>query len=107
MLKLIMQEEQDGINFTFQGELDMSTTEMMIESLQKVSEGHRRVSFDFSELLFIDSTGVGHLLFESKKLQERGHKLTFLNMNEDIRLVFEVLGVPSVLGEECFETASI
>jgi anti-anti-sigma factor len=106
MLKLIVKEEQADITFIFQGELDISTTETMVETLQNIPDRHRRIIFDFAELLFIDSTGVGHLLFECKKLQEKGHTLSIVNMNEDIRLVFDLLGIPYVLGEECFEITS-
>lgn len=102
MLKIIVQEGPSGIAFNFHGELDMSTTQIMLDSFQKITDQHQSVVFDLSKLMFIDSTGVGHLLFESRKLQEKNHKLIFQNMNEEIQMVFDLLGVPSILGEESF-----
>jgi anti-anti-sigma factor len=104
MLNITVHEADAVIGFKFNGELDMSTTQIMMDLFKNITDQHQNVTFDFSQLMFIDSTGVGHLLFECRRLQDRGHQVSFHHLNEDILLVFDLLGVPSVLGEECFRS---
>lgn len=101
MLKLTKHENEESTTFVFDGELDISTTELLVEALEQEFE-KSLIIFDFSGLQFIDSTGVGCLLFEIKGLQEQGKVIRMENINEDIQLVFDLLGVETVLGEECF-----
>lgn len=102
MLHIVKDEQSTHIHFSLQGELDMSTSGLLMEELQKVSDKNLDYVFDFTGLHFIDSTGVGHLLFECRKIQERGRTIAFRHLNEEIFMVFDLLGVPSILGEDCF-----
>lgn len=102
MLDISVNTGSDFIQFLFKGELDISTTEVLLNEMQQIRDAHEIIRFDFSELMFIDSTGVGHLLFECKKWQEKGRLIQFINLNEEIGLIFDLLGVSSILGEECF-----
>lgn len=102
MLKITKDKEPSHTVLFVEGELDMSTCSILIDALSEADDGVTDVAFDFAALKFIDSTGVGHLLFECKKIQEQGRSVSFLNLNEEISLVFDVLGVPYILGEEAF-----
>jgi anti-anti-sigma factor len=64
-----------------------------LEEMQDVSS----LTIDFSRLTFIDSTGIGAILRAIHLSQEQGFPIYLTGMNEEIREMFETVGVLRVL----------
>ena len=58
--------------------------------LDEVERGERRFVIDFSETGYIDSSGLGVLVSLSKKIREQGGELRLINLNDDLRTLFEL-----------------
>jgi anti-sigma B factor antagonist len=54
------------------------------------------IIMDFSELITIDSTGIGQLISLQKKLEEVGKELVIINMNEKVEKLFALLKLQEV-----------
>lgn len=80
------------------GDLDStnaeSTSSRIIELLQ---DGVKTVVADFSRLRYINSTGLGALLFVNKKLKEAGGVFKVANVNENVLEIIEIIGADQLL----------
>ncbi|AEX85187.1 hypothetical protein XO10_03795 [Marinitoga sp. 1135] len=55
-----------------------------------------RVIIDFSNLMTIDSTGIGQLISYQKRLEEHGKELLLINMDDKIQKLFGLLKLQEV-----------
>jgi anti-sigma B factor antagonist len=55
---------------------------------------------DFTSLDYISSAGMGVLLGTQKRLADRGHSLTLVNLNRHIREIFRIAGFDNVFSIE-------
>jgi anti-sigma B factor antagonist len=53
-----------------------------------IDEGKREIVIDFSEMVFIGSSGIGKLLLAYKRLDDLGGKLYITGLNKDIKDLF-------------------
>ena len=53
----------------------------------------RKVIFDFNNVVFMDSAGIGLILGRYKTANSFGGKTEMINVNEKIRKVFEMSGL--------------
>jgi len=58
--------------------------------LDELDKGKRKFVVDFSESLYVDSSGLGALLSISKKIHEQGGELMLVSLNGDLRALFEL-----------------
>jgi len=82
------------------GELDMSTVNPLKEEFLKIKDEYKKVVFDFSEVAFVDSTGVGSiikLLHDNSKV-----KYAITNLQDDVQEIFDILNLQEILGEDVF-----
>ena len=68
-------------------EIDESTTEKL----------RRKVIFDFSDVSFMDSAGIGMLLGRYKIIRMLGGQLELINVNRQIEKVFEISGILRII----------
>lgn len=83
----------------FHGELDQSTladTEKQILSLLEKFDRPFLV-FDFSNLNFINSEGIGFIFSVNMKLRKKGKKLALCGMKENVADVINLMGLPKVI----------
>jgi stage II sporulation protein AA (anti-sigma F factor antagonist) len=96
-------DEQKGIVIFLEGDLDMSgikdLNHLMIEAMKKT----KKITFDLSGLKFIDSSGVGYVLYECRKMIDMGYQLKFKHLSDEIRDLFSLLGVFYILGDSVFD----
>ncbi|WP_209121568.1 STAS domain-containing protein [Alkalihalobacillus sp. BA299] len=78
------------------GILDISTTNNIDPYLEDI-EFFKLLIFDFSELEFIDSTGIGSIMNAIHLSQEKGFKLKLQGINELTHQVFEMIGIYQIL----------
>jgi anti-sigma B factor antagonist len=80
------------------GELDLYTAERMQGGIDEAEAvGADTVVLDLSGISFIDSTALGVLVQESKRLEGRGHSLVLVTNDPRTLRVFEVTGLKRVL----------
>lgn len=57
----------------------------------------RKVIFDFSNVTFMDSAGIGMLLGRYKIIKMLGGQLELLNVNKQIEKIFEISGMLKII----------
>ena len=73
------------------GELDQATVPLFEAALEAISRGDP-VTLDFSELSFIDSSGL-HEVSKYAAMLDGSGPLTIVNASADVRRVFEIVGL--------------
>ena len=58
------------------------------------------VKFDFAEVQFVDSTGIGFVLARYNQIQAYGGELVLCNLSSSIRRVFALSGIFSIIRVE-------
>jgi anti-sigma B factor antagonist len=80
------------------GELDLYTADRVASGIDEADAvGADAVVIDLSEISFIDSTALGVLVREAKRLEGRGHSLVLVTNDPRTRRVLEVTGLDRVL----------
>jgi len=69
------------------GKMHDAHSKTVLETLQNVTES---CTVDFSELVYISSSGLGLLLQAQKKLEASGHGLTLTGMSDHVRELFAI-----------------
>ena len=83
------------------GELDHHTAEEIRNSIDfKLDNSSvKNILFDFSDLTFMDSSGIGVLMGRYKKVSKRKGQVGIYHINPQIRRIFEISGLPGILKE--------
>ncbi|WP_017437593.1 STAS domain-containing protein [Saccharococcus caldoxylosilyticus] len=79
-----------------QGILDISTTHLLEEYIQKI-EDVKELIIDFSGLEFIDSTGIGAIMEIVYRSQEKQFRIKLEGMDKQIYEILETVGLFKVL----------
>jgi anti-sigma B factor antagonist len=80
------------------GEIDLYTAERVRNGIDEADAvGADTVVLDLSESSFIDSTALGVLVKENRRLEGRGHSLVLVTNDPRTRRVLEVTGLDRVL----------
>jgi anti-sigma B factor antagonist len=92
---LTVYENVNGENvlLTVEGWLDAENTPRLQERVEKLGAKARRMTFDFSELKYISSSGLRVLITAIKLLEPRHGKVAISRISPDIREVFEMSGL--------------
>ena len=85
-------ERRNGVaRISAMGELDMRTVPLLERALEAVDHlKPARVILDFSELSFVDSTGVHAIVRAHIRATEKGGVLVVMNSSESVRKVFQL-----------------
>ncbi|MFC5466845.1 STAS domain-containing protein [Lederbergia graminis] len=94
--------DEDPIKVIFNGDLDIDSTEVVEEDLLPNIKSYQKVMLDFTEVLFVDSSGMGLLIHLVQTLQEEGVNVTIANVREEVMDVFNLLQLPDILGDDVF-----
>ena len=80
------------------GELDNSGGPLLRSQLDEMTGcGATEVTLDLSEVVFIDSTGLGILIHYHRLLHAEGGRLQVIVTQPNIRRIFEITGIDKVL----------
>ena len=98
-MKLKIQDiETVGAIIGISGELDLYSTSEMRTKIQELLERKRtRIILDLSELSYLDSSGVGVLIFLLQALKTKGGKLAVFGLAGTPRKVLEMSNIISLL----------
>ncbi|MGH2578009.1 MAG: STAS domain-containing protein [Actinomycetota bacterium] len=88
----IRAERRDGVaRISAYGELDLETVPLLERTLEAVDHLEpARVVIDFTDLSFVDSTGVHAILRAHTRATKNGNVLVVVNSSENVRKVFEL-----------------
>jgi anti-anti-sigma factor len=74
------------------GSVDIPGAEYLKKSLTKVLESDATETvIDFREVSFIGSSGIGKLLLFYKNFTAKGGKISIINMNKEITMLFKAI----------------
>jgi anti-sigma B factor antagonist len=76
------------------GELDMSTAPILRSALEQLTTD---VTLDFTDVSFLDSSGIGALVAQYKRLSELGCTLRVQGLQETPRRTLEITGLLDTL----------
>lgn len=102
---LEIQAFNDGTNTILElvGELDIATVDKFKASVEENRQGVASIVLNMDKLSFVDSTGVGGLLNVIKGLRNESIEVKVRNVSAEVYEVFDLLGLPMLLGKEVFE----
>lgn len=94
-------KKDNTIVVVMSGELDHHSAEnVRIKIDNKIDEfGSKNLIFDFSDVNFMDSSGIGIILGRYKKINEYGGKVAIVNLRPHIKRVFELGGLFKIIKE--------
>lgn len=73
------------------GELDVYNTKKFKEKSIKIYEKDKKdILFDCKELEYLDSTGLGSLIFILKEVEKNNNKIVIENLNPQIMKLFKI-----------------
>ena len=80
-------------------EIDEHTTEKLRRKIDNEITRFlpRKVIFDFSDVSFMDSAGIGMLLGRYKVIKMLGGQLELANVNKQIERIFEISGILKII----------
>ena len=103
MLEVVICHSESISCLKLSGELDISVMKKFRSNIESIPESTSEVCFDFSDVEFVDSTGVGGLVQAMNQLRERDIKVMMKKIPKEIYEVFDIMGIPELMGEEYFE----
>jgi len=91
----IRTSQVDGVALAqVDGKLDLKNSDKLLQILIKFQdEGKFRIVLDLSRVNFISSSGLGVISATLERLKEEGGSLKLAGMRDEIRKVFEILGM--------------
>ncbi len=95
-MKIIFRLQGDKATIRLNGELDEYSTRTIKEEIDDFIDANpylRCMTFDFKEVSFIDSTGLGFLIGRYKKLRENKAELLISNVSKQVDKVFRTSGI--------------
>ncbi|MCQ4086200.1 STAS domain-containing protein [Saccharibacillus sp. JS10] len=87
----------------FEGDLDIESGEVLEEDILPVVSEYPHVRLDFSEVYFVDSSGIGLIIRTVDELREGGRLVNIQNVRPEVMEVFDLLQIRDILGEDIFE----
>lgn len=97
----IIQEKSKSI-VKFNGDLDIDVTEIMQDEIAPALRESADIEFDFSNVPFVDSSGIGLLITLIHELLDAGNRVAVTNISPDVMQVFSLLQLPEILGYQVF-----
>ncbi len=91
--------EENILYVEFNEELDHHSTTNLRKRLDYEIERFmaRKVIFDFKNVSFMDSAGIGFLIGRYKKTRKYGGQAELLNVNLKLKKIFEMSGILKIM----------
>ena len=82
----------------FIGDLDATNVDHVVDGVfELLNQGTIRIIADFSNLRYVNSTGLGILLHFSKTAKEKGGCFKIIHVNENVYEIIEIIGTTTLL----------
>jgi len=92
----------DTIKVYLKGEIDHHASLIIREDIDKYIDNRKikNILFDFKDVSFMDSSGIGMIIGRYKKLHNIGGKIGVINISPKIKRIFEMSGLFNIVS--CF-----
>ena len=91
----------DGCTMTLDGELDIATAPQFRRAVGALlGTGCRHLVVDLTDTTFLDSSGLGALVWAAHRLRAAGGELTATNPHERVAQTLRITGVDRLLAVE-------
>lgn len=92
------QSEKKVWDMKIKGEVDIYTSNQFKDELQKISSQGQvyDIIIDFSDLDYIDSTGLGILIGVLKRLKQEEKEITIRHAKQNVRKLFNITGLEKI-----------
>jgi anti-anti-sigma factor len=82
----------------FKGDLDATNVESVVEKIfSLIDEGIVNIIADFSDLRYVNSTGLGILLHFSKSAKEKNGSFKVCSVNDNVYEIIDIIGATTLL----------
>ena len=91
--------ENGDVNVKLMGEMDALGCTHIRPELEEITdnENTKNVTLDFTKVNFLDSSGVGVIVFLFKRLKARGYTLNIDHVHDQPRELMELLRINTVI----------
>lgn len=84
-------KQGDTVVIGVEGQLVAGNRQQLREAVtNEIEQGVRSFVIDFADTGYVDSAGLGALVSLSKRIREANGSLRLTNLNEDLRMLFEL-----------------
>lgn len=92
-------EKDKQLVFKITEEIDHHTTEKIRRKMDNEITKYmpRKIVFDFNQVTFMDSAGIGMLIGRYKMIKMLGGGAELINVNASIKKIFEMCGVLKII----------
>ncbi len=96
---VIVKLDHDMIKVNLKGEIDHHAALVIRQNVDDYIEKHKikKVLFNFNDVSFMDSSGVGMIIGRYKKLQNAGGRIGVINLTPRIERIFQMSGLFSLI----------
>jgi stage II sporulation protein AA (anti-sigma F factor antagonist) len=95
------EQETRTLTLTLGGEIDHHTCDEIKKTadyeIQRLSP--KKIIFDFKNVRFMDSSGIGMLIGRYKLILRYGGQAEMINLSKDVRRIFEMTGIFKIIPE--------
>jgi len=94
----MLSDEKTGLTVKLAGEMDAAACSMIQHKLNTIiHQKTQNVVLDLSQVNFIDSSGIGAIVFLFKRLKAQNRQMTLSNVNGQPMELMELLRIGSVI----------
>ncbi|MFA6929683.1 MAG: STAS domain-containing protein [Lentisphaeria bacterium] len=92
-MEIITEKVGAVFKMAINGRLVVSTTEAFKNALAEAISENQWIVLDLTEMSYIDSSGLGAMVFAQQKLSEKGGSLRLAGLQPKPRIVFDITKV--------------
>ncbi|MCB1425829.1 MAG: STAS domain-containing protein [Zhengella sp.] len=85
---------------TMSGDLDAARITVLRPEIDAIAAGDSDVTIDMSQCRFIDSSGVGAIVFLHKRMRSRGYRVRLSNLHGQPLKLLRHLGIAGLLSAD-------
>ncbi|MGL4913544.1 MAG: anti-sigma F factor antagonist [Romboutsia sp.] len=99
MIKYSLDQKNLIIEF-MSTELDHHITNEVRDEIDNIlmSKPVKNIIFDFKNIKFMDSSGIGVIIGRYKKVSSEGGKVSVVNVNARVKKIFDLSGMNKIIG---------
>ena len=97
-------ERNGNLVVKIQGEIDHHTADDIRFEIEKAlyKTNTKNIIFDFSQVGFMDSSGIGMIIGRYKELKKIGGQVFAINISSEVNRIFDISGLKKIIN--CFSS---
>lgn len=90
-------KSENHIIVVLKGEADISSSQTLKDTLYTIiEENNANIKLDCTDLVYIDSTGLGILVGALKKIKQHEHNIILFGLKDNIKKLFYITGLDKI-----------